>query len=206
MQTCTEKWRFIGAHWLSRLSETAFKRTCALATGCRQLLGVQCALLNDFCDAFVTGGNPQHDGSRFTGFHFVGNRAHFLGAETPKFWIVQFARGHRSTVTAWSPPYLPCALGKVMLSINFDIAPKAKWASTNVPANVRLTPESGHLQCTNECPLWVISGQIGPLRLATIYRFFDRQKPGVGTSSWNSLRNNLSAFLPARLASVTVLK
>src|SRR5262245_60109021 len=78
----------------------------------RQLLSVQRALLNDFCDAFVAGGNPQHDGSRFTGFHFVGNRAHFLGAETPKFWIVQFARWHRSTVTAWSPPYLPVPLGR----------------------------------------------------------------------------------------------
>ena len=121
------------------------ENSCNSNRCCRQLLSVQRALLNDFCDAFVAGGNPQHDDSRFTGFHFVGNLAHFLGAETPKFWIVQFARGHRSTVIAWSPPYLPCALGKVMLSINFDIAPKVKWASTDVtgPANVRFTPESG---------------------------------------------------------------
>src|SRR5215467_2860507 len=78
-------------------------------------------LLKKFCNFVVVLGNPQHRCLRLIVLNVVSNRAHFLSAETPEFWIVQFVRGHRFDRNRLVAALPFCAQRKAILSINFDI-------------------------------------------------------------------------------------
>src|SRR5262249_566358 len=55
--------------------------------------------LNDLRDAFVIFGNSRHDRFGFRVLHLVSKSAYLFRSKSPEFWILQFGRGHRSTVT-----------------------------------------------------------------------------------------------------------
>ena len=54
-------------------------------------------MLNELRNALVILGDPVHD--CFVSLHVVGNRAHLLGAPSPKLRMVQFVRGHETHVS-----------------------------------------------------------------------------------------------------------
>jgi len=68
------------------------------ATLTKSLLAFAQPLLNEVRNALIVRRDPGHDGLSFDHLHVVGNAAYFLGAKPPKFWIVNFVRGHKQLI------------------------------------------------------------------------------------------------------------